>query len=388
MSIGNLNWFTAGESHGQAIMAFFSGLPSGLKISLEEIESDLRRRQKGYGRGKRMEIEQDCAEILSGLRGSVTLGSPIVIKIENRDWQNWQKEMHPFEEPEGEPVVRPRPGHADLAGLQKFGFTDVRNVLERASARETAARVAVGSLARQFLANFGVRIVSQVISIGSVDSGQRITSLKDAEAIEDSPVRCLDKKAEKEMMLLIDQAREKGDTLGGVFEVVAFGVVPGLGSYTTWEERLDAQLAFYFLSIPSVKGFSLGEAFENSRKFGSLVHDEIFYDENQGFYHQTNNAGGIEGGVSNGEEIRVKIAVKPIPTLMNPLRTVDVITKEAVRAHQERADVCAVPAAAVVGEAMMALVLTQFYRQKFGGDSISDALQAFEKYLSRINWRR
>lgn len=388
MSIGNFNWFTAGESHGQAIIAFVSGLPSGLKVSLGEIESDLKRRQKGYGRGKRMEIEFDQAEILSGLRGGVTLGSPVAIKIENRDWPNWQKKMHPFKKPSGKPVVRPRPGHADLAGLQKFGFTDVRSVLERASARETAARVAAGSLARQFLANFGVKIVSQVLSIGSVESGQQIASWKDAEAIEKSPVRCLDKKAEKEMMLLIDKAREKGDTLGGVFEVTAFGVVPGLGSYTTWEERLDAQLAFHFLSIPSVKGFTLGEAFENSKKFGSQVHDEIFYDEKRGFYRQTNNSAGVEGGVSNGEPIRVKAAVKPIPTLVNPLRTVDISSKEAVLAHHERADVCAVPAAAVVGEAMMALVLTQFYRQKFGGDSVFDTKQAFERYLSRINWKR
>lgn len=388
MSITSFKWFTAGESHGQAVLAFVSGLPAGLKISLEEIENDLRRRQKGYGRGGRMQIESDRAEVLSGLRGGITLGSPIAIKIENRDWENWQTKMHPFKTSEGEPVVKPRPGHADLAGLQKFGFSDVRNVLERASARETAARVAAGSLARQFLAIFGVRILSQVIRIGEVETVQRIENLEDSEAIENSPVRCLDKSAEEKMMSLIDEAREKGDTLGGVFEVVAFGVAPGLGSYANWDERLDAQLAFYFLSIPSVKGFSLGEAFENTLKFGSQVHDEIFYDREKGFYRRTNNSGGVEGGVSNGQPIRVKVAMKPIPTLTKPLKTVDIKNKEPVLAHQERADVCAVPAGAVVGEAMMALVLTQFYRQKFGGDSISDALKAFENYLSRIEWKR
>ncbi len=388
MSMANFSWFTAGESHGQAIIAFVSGLPSGLKISLKEIESDLKRRKKGYGRGDRMLIESERAEVISGLRGGLTLGSPIAVKIANRDWQNWQTKMHPFKKPEGEPVVRPRPGHADLAGLQKFGFNDVRNVLERASARETAARVAAGSLARQFLACFGVQILSQVVSIGPVESERRIEKLEDAKTIEESPVRCLDKIAEKKMIELIDQAREKGDTLGGVFEVVAFGVVPGLGSYTSWEERLDAQLAFHFLSIPSAKGFSLGDAFENSKKFGSQVHDEILYDEERGFYRLTNNAGGIEGGVSNGETIWVKVAVKPIPTLSTPLRTVDIEKREVVFAHRERADVCAVPAAAVVGEAMMALVLARFYRQKFGGDSIFDALKAFENYLSRIDWKR
>ncbi len=388
MSNGIFNWFTAGESHGQAVLAFISGLPAGVKVSLEEIHSDLKRRQKGYGRGGRMEIEDDKAEVLSGLRGGLTIGSPVAIKVENRDWVNWQDKMHPFNEPKGEAITQPRPGHADLAGGQKFGFTDLRNVLERASARETVARVAAGSIARQFLANFGVRILSQVLRIGSVETTQRIKSYEEKEKIEASKVRCLDKKAEKEMVSLIDKAREKGDTLGGIFEVVAFGVAPGLGSYVSWEERLDAQLAFHFLSIPSVKGFSLADAFENSQKFGSEVHDEIFYCPEKGFYHRTNNSGGVEGGVSNGELIRVKAAVKPIPTLNKPLKTIDIKTREEVLAHRERADVCAVPAAAVVGEAMMALVLARFYRQKFGGDSLSDALHSFERYISRIDWKR
>lgn len=385
---GNFSWFTAGESHGQAVLTFISGLPAGVRISLKELQFDLQRRQKGYGRGGRMKIENDKAEILSGLRGGLTLGSPIAVKIENRDWPNWQEKMDPFLEPRATPVTQPRPGHADLAGGQKFGFRDLRNVLERASARETAARVAAGSIARQFLANFGVQIASHVLRIGSVETARRIEKPEEREMVENSEVRCLDREAGEEMIFLIDEARKKGDTLGGVFEVVAFGVPPGLGSYVNWEERLDAQLAFHFLSIPSVKGFSLADAFENSQKFGSEVHDEIFYSQEKGFFRLTNNSGGVEGGISNGEAIRVKVAVKPIPTLGRPLRTVDIKTGKEVLAHRERADICAVPAAAVVGEAMMALVLTQFYRQKFGGDSLSDALQAYKGYLSRIDWKR
>ncbi len=248
--------------------------------------------------------------------------------------------------------------------------------------------MAAGSVAAQFLSNFGVEILSQVLSIGGVNHSYRITSPKNKKQIEASPVRCLDREAEKKMISLIEQARQRGDSLGGVFEVVAFNVPPGLGSYVQWMERLDAQLAFHFLSIPSVKGISIGEAFENAQKFGSEVHDEVFYSPKKGYFRRTNRCGGVEGGVSNGEEIRVKVAVKPIPTLTQPLKTVDVKTKKTVLAHRERADVCVVPAAAVVGEAMMALVLTRFYRQKFGGDSLSDTLNSYKSYLSRIDWKR
>jgi chorismate synthase len=382
-----LRWLTAGESHGPSLLLIVEGLPAGISVDFSFLQQELQRRKKGYGRGKRMEIEEDEVEVISGIKGGKSIGSPISLLIKNRDFENWKEVMDPFSGRGGE-LTSPRPGHADLAGSFKYSFKDLRNVLERASARETAARVAAGALAKNFLREFGIYVISQTLAVGDIFSEKKISSLKDAKEIEASPLRCLDKDKEGEMMKLIDKARREGDTLGGVFEVVAFGVPPGLGSYVQWDKRLDGKLAQALLSIPSVKGVEVGEAIFQASNFGSKVHDEIFFEEEKGFYHRTNYCGGLEGGISNGENIVLKGYVKPVPTLGEPLMSVDIITKEKKKASRERADICVVPAAGVVAEAMISLVLTDFFLEKFGQDSLDDIKRSYESYLSRIEWKR
>jgi chorismate synthase len=382
-----LHWLTAGESHGQALLVIVEGLPAGLSIDFPFLQKELERRRKGYGRGKRMELEGDKAEVISGVRGGKSIGSPISILIKNRDYENWKEVMDPFSG-EGKELTSPRPGHADLAGGFKYGHRDLRNVLERASARETTVRVAAGALAKIFLREFDIFILSQTLAVGNIYSGKRISSLREAEEIESSPLRCLDREKEREMIRLIDEARVEGDTLGGVFEVVAFGVPPGLGSYTQWSRRLDGKLAQSLLSIPSVKGVEIGEAAFQASSFGSKAHDEIYFESKKGFYRKTNYCGGLEGGVSNGESIVLKGYVKPIPTLGKPLMSVDIITKKKRRAGRERADICVVPAAGVVAEAMVSLILADAFLEKFGQDSLDDIRKSYESYLSRIEWKR
>jgi len=381
-----MRFLTAGESHGQALIAIVDGVPAGLSLTHEHIDRDLARRQKGYGRGGRMKIEQDRAQIVSGVRHGKTLGSPIAISIANRDWESWSDVMA-VEPAKDEPglsaaVTVPRPGHADLAGSIKYGHTDMRNVLERASARETAARVAVGAVAKRILDEIGAEIASHVVAIGQVRA--QPTAL-DVPAIrersEASPVCCLDPLAEKVMLAAIDAAKAEGDTLGGVFEVVARGLPVGLGSYAQWDQRLDGRLAQALMSIPAIKGVEIGLGFQAASLPGSRVHDEIRYD--MGYVRLSNNAGGLEGGVTNGERLVVRAAMKPIPTLVKPLGSVDVRTKESAPAHAERSDVCAVPAAAVVGEAMVAITLAMAIVEKFGGDSVGELRANVQAYLDR-----
>ena len=377
-------FLTAGESHGQSLTAIVDGVPAGLDLTAEDINRELARRQKGHGRGGRMKIEQDRAQILSGVRYGKTLGSPIALGIVNRDWQSWSEKMavEPREEgpPKSAEVWVPRPGHADLAGSIKYGHADMRNVLERASARETAARVAVGAVARRILEEIGTQIVSQVVAIGPVRARPVELSWQEIrERTEKSPVRCADPKAEKGMLAAIDAAKADGDTLGGVFEVTAVGVPVGLGSYAQWDRRLDGVLVQAVMSIPAIKGVEIGLGFAAAGLQGSQVHDEIGYDN--GYVRFSNNAGGVEGGVTNGQAVVVRAAMKPIPTLVKPLRSVDVRTKEAKPAHAERSDVCAVPAAAVVGEAVVAIALAGALLEKFGGDRMSELKGNVRAYL-------
>ncbi len=377
-----LRFLTAGESHGQALVLTVDGLPAGLALDVDALDAQLTRRQGGYGRGRRMAIERDRAEILAGVRHGRTTGAPVSLLIRNRDWANWQKTMHvEAVVPEGAsgtkraPVTRPRPGHADLAGAIKYGHHDVRDVLERASARETAARVAAGALARQLLARVGVGVTSHVLAIGGVAlSGSRQVSYAEAAAIpDDSPVRCVDRTLETAMIAAIDAAREAGDTLGGAFEVIVRGVPPGLGSYVQWDRKLDGRLAQALMSIHAIKGVGIGLGPESARRPGSQVHDEILPPVAPGaLARPTNNAGGLEGGVTNGEDIRVTGFMKPIATLMKPLRSVDLQTLTDSPAAIERSDVCAVPAAAVVGEAMVAFIVADALLEKFGGDSVDE----------------
>ena len=378
-----LRFLTAGESHGRALVVILEGLPAGLVIDQDAIARDLRRRQGGYGRGRRMAIESDRAEILSGVRGGETIGGPVAMTIENRDWVNWQYTMSvTANPPEGAggakraPVTRPRPGHADLAGVAKYERTDVRDVLERASARETAARVAAGAVARQLLARVGLRLTSHVFSIGGVELRRDTAVPFDAAAAlpDDGPLRCVDADAERAMIEEIDRARAAGDTVGGAFEVIATGVPVGLGSYVQWDRKLDGRLAQALMSIPAIKAVGIGLGPESAARPGSRVHDEIVPDTGGTrplrITRPTNRAGGLEGGVTNGEDLRATAWMKPIATLMKPLRSVDLSTMTESGAAIERSDVCAVPAAAVVGEAMVALVLADALLEKFGGDSI------------------
>jgi chorismate synthase len=377
-----LRFLTAGESHGQALVVTVDGMPAGLALDVEALNAQLKRRQGGYGRGRRMQIESDRAEILSGVRRGHTTGAPIALLIRNRDWVNWQQTMHvEASMPEGAtgarraPVTRPRPGHADLAGAIKYDHDDIRDVLERASARETAARVAAGSLARQLLARFSIRIVSHVSAIGNLLlPADRVVSFAEAQALpDDHPLRCVDEGLQARMIAAIDTAKEAGDTLGGTFEVIATGVPPGLGSYVQWDRKLDGRLGQALLSIHAIKAAGIGIGPEVAVRPGSRVHDEILPSAAPGPpVRPTNNAGGLEGGVTNGQDVRVCGFMKPIATLMNPLRSVDLTTMQDAPAAIERSDVCAVPAAAVVGEAMVAFVLADAFLEKFGGDSVQE----------------
>ncbi|MEW5898962.1 MAG: chorismate synthase [Bacillota bacterium] len=436
----DMRYLTAGESHGPALTAIIEGLPAGLPLAADYVNEQLKRRQGGYGRGGRMKIESDRVRFVAGVRGGFTLGSPVAMQIENKDWVNWQEVMDPGEGArlEEKAVTRPRPGHADLAGALKYGHRDVRNVLERASARETAARVAVGAVARRFLEELGVEIIGHVVRIGPAAaktpadllnaSGELLTAdgpgsgqqgeekaavfqgggreenvlagsagrfgpweefrkyaatvlPRLRETAARSPVFCLDPAAEKAMMETIDEAREKGDTLGGVFEVRVYGLPPGLGSYVHWDRRLDGRLARALMSIPAIKGVEIGLGLAGAGLSGSETHDEIFFAPGFGFYRRTNRAGGLEGGVTNGEPLILRAAMKPIPTLARPLASVDLLTRRPVRATVERSDTCAVPAACVIGEAVVAWELAAACREKFGGDSLAEIRRAMENYL-------
>lgn len=388
--MATLRFTTAGESHGPGLVAVVEGLPAGLTVSREDIDRDLARRQLGHGRGGRMKIESDRAIVWGGIRHGRTLGSPVALLIENRDHANWSDRMSPWPvEEEIDEVHLPRPGHADLAGVLKYGHTDVRNVLERASARETAARVAAGALAKAFLAPLGVTVHSRVLQIGTVTAPEGDVEAGDAfEGVDESPVRCLDPDASEAMVAEIDAARKANESLGGIFEVRAFGVPPGLGSHVSWDERLDARIAQAMMSIHAMKGVAIGDGFDLAGRVGSQAHDEIFWDEDRGYFRDTNRAGGIEGGMTTGDPVVVRVGMKPLPTLTKPLRSVDIESKEPAQALRERTDSCTVPAAGVVGEAMLALELARAARQKFGGDAMRDVLGAVDAYKARIGWRK
>ena len=386
----SLRFVTAGESHGPGLTAIVEGLPAGLELRPEDIDRDLARRQLGHGRGGRMKIEKDRARVTAGVRHGRTLGSPVAMWIENRDYQNWEERMNAWPvEAEVDEVHLPRPGHADLAGIQKYGHTDVRNVLERASARETAARVAAGALAKAYIRELGVEVRSHVTRIGTVTAPARERlSATDFEGVDDSPVRSLDAAASEAMVAEIDAARKANESLGGEFEVMAFGLVPGIGSHVSWEERLDGRLAQSVMSIQALKGVGIGDGFALAERVGSRAHDEIFWSDERGYNRETNRAGGIEGGMTTGDPVVVVGAMKPLPTLTKPLRSVDTETKEPAQALRERTDSCTVPAAGVVGEAMVTLVLAAAYREKLGGDHIDDTKAALRAYEERIGWRR
>jgi chorismate synthase len=381
---------TAGESHGPGLTTIVEGLPAGLELDREAVDRDLARRQLGHGRGGRMKIERDAAQVTAGVRHGRTLGGPIALQVANRDYANWEERMNPWPVEAAVPEVHlPRPGHADLAGVWKYGFTDVRNVLERASARETAARVAGGALAKAFLRALGVEVVSHVTQIASVHAPERENLvLDDFAGVDESPVRCLDPEASRAMVEEINVLRKRNESLGGTFEARAFGVVPGLGSHVSWEQRLDGRIGMAMLSIQAAKGVSLGDGFEMAGRPGSEVHDEIFFSPERGWYRETNRSGGLEGGMTTGEPLVVRVAMKPIPTLTKPLRSVDIATREPAQALRERTDSAVVPAAGVVGEAMLAIVLASAYRDKFGGDHIDDVLGALAAYEARIGWKR
>ncbi len=373
--MGQLKFLTAGESHGRALVGILEGLPAGLTISPDFINHQLRRRQLGFGRGQRMKIEKDQVEIMSGLRFGRILGSPLALKIKNKDWKNWKDKMSPPEKPQDyHPLQVPRPGHADLAGCIKYGHRDIRNVLERSSARETAMRVALGAVVRQLLNQFDIQVASHVLQIKDVNSEKNIDPSDPGlnEKADKLPCRCLDPIAGNKMIDKIKVAKSRGDTVGGVFEVIAFGVPVGLGSYSHWERRLEGQIAQAVMSIPAIKSVEIGLGKECASRWGSQVHDQIFYHQTKGYFRKTNRAGGIEGGISNGEPIRVKAAMKPIPTLRKPLLSVNMKTKEKAEASKERADVCAVPAASIVGEAVVCLCLANAFMEKFGGDSLTE----------------
>jgi chorismate synthase len=381
-----MRYSTAGESHGRALTALLTGVPAGIPVRAEDIDGDLERRQRGYGRGGRQSIETDRVTILSGVRFEETIGSPIALAVTNRDWDNWTDVMSPSgTKPDNIRETHPRPGHADLTGVLKIASDDTRDILERASARETAARVAAGGIAKALLAALGVSVQSYVSSIGSVQmSPVADPAAVDPAAVEASAVRCPDFEASEAMKIEIDTARADGESLGGTFYVTATGMVPGLGGYAEAEERLDARLAAAVMSIPAIKGFEVGDGFRLADVRGSQAHDPIHHTTGVGFTRPSNHAGGLEGGMTNGEPLVVRAAMKPIPTLMRPLASVDLDTLESVDASKERSDVCAVPAAAVVAEAEVAFVLADAYLRKFGNDTLVDILAARDAYLARI----
>jgi len=388
-----LRYITAGESHGKALTGIIEGIPSGLSLYSDDIDKDLLRRQGGYGRGGRMKIESDHAEILSGVRWGKTIGSPITLLIENRDFKNWAEGMSSDASAEGSipAVTRPRPGHADLTGALKYDHRDVRNILERSSARETAMRVALGAVAKKFLSGFGVRTGSYIVQIGNRKATIDIQKVKGKELLdlfnraEGSPVRCPDEKASKSMVKLIDKAIREGNSLGGIFEVFVTGLPMGLGSHIQWDRKLDGRLAQALMSIQAIKGVEIGLGFEMGRRLGSEVMDEIFYNKRtKDFYRKTNNAGGIEGGMTNGMPVILRAAMKPIPTLRKPLRSIDLLTKEPIAAAYERSDVCAAPAASVIGEAMVALTIADAFLEKFGGDSMAEIKRNYDSYVEHI----
>ncbi|ERG65597.1 chorismate synthase [Agrococcus pavilionensis RW1] len=386
-----LRWLTAGESHGPELLALLEGLPAGVPVTAEAIEADLQRRKLGAGRGARMKFEQDELSISGGVRHGLSQGGPVALRIGNTEWPKWQEVMSaaPLE---GEltgaraaKLTRPRPGHADLVGMQKHGFDEARPVLERASARETAARVALGAVARAFLAELGVRLVSHTLSIGPVrvPDGAPLPTPDDVDRLDADELRCNDPATSAAMLAEVEDARRSGDTLGGIVEVLAYGLPPGLGSYVHWDRRLDSRLAGALMSIQAIKGVEVGDGFETTRRRGSVAHDELLVDE-EGVRRETGRAGGIEGGMTTGGVLRVRAGMKPIATVPRALRTVDVATGDAAQAHHQRSDVCAVPASGVVAEAMVALVLADAMLEKFGGDSVAETRRNLEAYVAAI----
>jgi chorismate synthase len=387
-----LRFVTSGESHGQALVAWISGLPADLPVDLEFVNRELHRRQLGYGRGGRQKIEKDRVEALSGIRHGRTIGAPIAMRLENRDWPNWEKAL-PVEDVDGaeeaqRPLTAPRPGHADLAGALKFNFHDARYVLERASARETAARVAAGAIAKLLLREFGTDVLSHVIGVGKVHL-ERAATWAEIQAVcanLESPLRCVNTATEQRMKSEVDQMMRAGDSVGGIFEVVAHNIAPGLGSHSQWDEKLDGRLARAVMSIQAVKGVEIGTGITSAASYGSEVQDEIRYDATRKrFQRSTNRAGGLEGGITNGEDVVVRGYLKPISTLRRPLETADLKTKQVVKAAYERSDICVVPAAGVAGEAMVALVLAEAFLQKFGGDSLAETRRNFEGYQRQLD---
>lgn len=387
-----LRWLTAGESHGPELVAILEGLPAGTPVSLDQIRADLARRKLGYGRGARMKFEQDELAISGGVRHGLSLGSPIALRVGNTEWPKWQEVMSP--EPidparlgkgRGAPLTRPRPGHADLVGMQKYGFDEARPVLERASARETAARVALGAVAKAFLAELGIRTVAHTLSIGPVrvPEGAELPLPGDVDAVDADPLRCFDPETSARMVAEVDDAHKSGDTLGGVVEVLAYGLPPGLGSHVHWDRRLDAQLAAALMGIQAIKGVEVGDGFETTRRRGSAAHDELHLADGR-IVRASDRAGGTEGGMSTGTVLRVRAGMKPIATVPHALPTIDVATGEPAPAHHQRSDVCAVPAAGVVAEAMIALVLANSVLEKFGGDSVAETRRNLEAYLDAI----
>jgi chorismate synthase len=394
-----LRYLTAGESHGPCLTMIIDGVPAGFPIQIEKINHDLWRRQQGYGRGGRMLIEKDEAQVRSGIRWGETIGAPVALGIENRDWKNWTKKMSALPEDRDDKiaVTKPRPGHADLNGALKYDRSDIRDILERASARETVARTAVGSFAKQLLAPFEIRIMGYIRSIGNVAANLSRLSFNEIYArSEESPVRTADPDAEEKMIALIEDCKREGNTLGGIFEIVVLGLPPGLGSHTQWDRKLDGRLARALMSIQAMKGVEIGLGFEMARRRGSQVHDEIFFDPSKdvsegtprvvptGFYRGSNNSGGTEGGMSNGAPVVARVAMKPISTLMSPLQSVDLRSKQPADASVERSDVCAAPAAAVVGESVVAFEIARAFLEKFGGDSLREVRRNYENYLEQI----
>ncbi|MCE5313002.1 MAG: chorismate synthase [Nitrospiraceae bacterium] len=383
-----IRYLTSGESHGPALTGILEGMPAGLKLSADDINKDLSRRQIGYGRGGRMKIEQDRVQILSGVRWGETMGSPICLQITNNDWKNWERGMSADEKDAGAiaAVTRPRPGHADLSGVLKYGHKDIRNILERSSARETAMRVAIGAVCKKLLSVFDIRIVSYVTCIGGIQASGMPEGFDERfSAAEASDLRCPDPAASALMKKAIDEANANGDTLGGIFEVAAIGIPAGLGSHVHWDRRLDGRLSQAVMSIQAIKGVEIGDGFMMGRKLGSEVMDEIYFSKEANFYRNTNHAGGVEGGITNGMPLLIRAAMKPIPSLKKPLQSVDIVTKECFEAAYERSDVCAVPAAAVTAEAMTAIVVAEALMEKFGGDSIAETLDNFSRYKQGLD---